>query len=200
MKCKTFIEYTGLSKKTALWLYDHVFSLDGRLRKGSHRNFTDEDIEWVLDRQYERFSKIHNIKQMDEAEDLTYIEDTGDIYSYKRGFMEKRKLVLNTHNGYLYITLWKNGANRGYRHARLVGKYFVNNENPNKFNVINHIDGNKTNDHPSNLEWTDISGNTKHAFDNKLIRNASGMFDSQSIPILVEFVDDEIIHFFWKYF
>lgn len=199
MRCKKFNEYTGLSNKTARWLYDHVFSLDGRLR-GSHRNFTEDDIEWVLNHQYERFSKVHNIKQMDETDDLTYIEDTGDIYSYKRGFMEKRKLILNAYNGYLYVTLWKNGVNKGYRHARLVGKYFVYNKNPSKFNVINHIDGNKTNDYASNLEWTDVSGNTKHAFDNNLARNASGIFDSQSTAILVEFVNDEIIHFFRKCF
>jgi len=34
------------------------------------------------------------------------------------------------------------------------------------WNVVNHIDSNKTNNCAENLEWTTISGNTKHCYDN----------------------------------
>ena len=51
---------------------------------------------------------------------------------------------------------------------RLVANEFVPNPNPEKFNQVNHIDGNKTNNHYTNLEWTDNSGNQKHAYVNGL--------------------------------
>lgn len=47
---------------------------------------------------------------------------------------------------------------------RLVALYFC--EKHEGCNVVNHIDSDKTNNHASNLEWTTISGNTKHCFEN----------------------------------
>lgn len=46
---------------------------------------------------------------------------------------------------------------------RLVALYFC--EKPDGCNVVNHIDSDKTNNHAGNLEWTTISGNTKHCFE-----------------------------------
>jgi len=47
---------------------------------------------------------------------------------------------------------------------RLVALVFVHNTNPEKFNIINHIDGNPTNNYYKNLEWTDTKGNSIHAY------------------------------------
>jgi hypothetical protein len=46
--------------------------------------------------------------------------------------------------------------------SRLVAKHFL--ENPENFEIINHIDGNKKNDHYKNLEWCTQLDNVKHAF------------------------------------
>lgn len=45
---------------------------------------------------------------------------------------------------------------------QLVAEAFI--PNPNGLTEINHIDTNKQNNHVSNLEWTDHSGNMKHAY------------------------------------
>ena len=55
-------------------------------------------------------------------------------------FFEERKPYLNK-NGYYYITVWKINKHITYRLHRLVAKYFVS--NPNNYDVVNHIDGNK---------------------------------------------------------
>lgn len=49
---------------------------------------------------------------------------------------------------------------------RLVAKAFI--PNPYNFPQINHIDGNKNNNHVSNLEWCDNSYNQLHAWKNGL--------------------------------
>ena len=59
---------------------------------------------------------------------------------------------------------------------RLVAKAFI----PNPYNLpqINHIDGNKNNNHVSNLEWCDNSYNQLHALKNGL-KDVTKMSDQE---------------------
>ena len=67
--------------------------------------------------------------------------------------------------GYYNINLMR--ANKKIvteRIHRLVALYFCH--KAEGCNVVNHLDSNKTNNYYKNLEWTTISGNTKHCYEN----------------------------------
>lgn len=68
--------------------------------------------------------------------------------------------------GYPRVKLSKNGVAKLIPLHRVVALSFV--ENPHNKPEVNHIDGDKTNNLPDNLEWATRSENLKHAFDKKL--------------------------------
>jgi len=71
-------------------------------------------------------------------------------------------------NGYREYRFKKDGSERRIKVHQLVGQVFLKNPDPENFKMINHIDGNKTNNHKSNLEWCDAYINNKHARDTYL--------------------------------
>ena len=66
-------------------------------------------------------------------------------------------------NGYLIQALSSNGKLKHIPIHKLVATCFLENKNPEKYNQINHIDGNKANNIPENLEWCDAKHNTQEA-------------------------------------
>jgi hypothetical protein len=53
---------------------------------------------------------------------------------------------------------------KNYFVHRLVALHFVLNNNPEEFNIVNHIDNNPSNNFYLNLEWTNVKGNIKHCY------------------------------------
>ena len=70
--------------------------------------------------------------------------------------------------GYSLVWLSDSGERHGCSVHRLVAKAFV--PNPDDKPQINHIDGDKSNNHYTNLEWNTGSENTSHAY-------RTGLFD-----------------------
>ena len=90
------------------------------------------------------------------------ISNCGRVWNVATQSMMKPQLKKT---GYYSINLMK--PNRKIvteRVHRLVALYFC--EKPEGCNVVNHLDSNKTNNYASNLEWTTVSGNTHHCYQN----------------------------------
>ena len=102
------------------------------------------------------------------------ISEYGDIYGIN-DYSKKRTLSIDK-DGYFRINIKyrkkhvdENGIERKYYKQfvhRLVATCFL--ENPNNYPVVNHKDGNKQNNHYTNLEWCTVKYNNQHAKDNNL--------------------------------
>lgn len=75
------------------------------------------------------------------------------------------------HKGYLSVCLSKGCKGRYHRVHRIVATAFIS-EPPSDKHQVNHIDGNKANNHVANLEWVTASGNIVHAYSMGLSSNA----------------------------
>lgn len=98
------------------------------------------------------------------AEYPTYaVSKCGILYDLANGFHPKE--VRPKVNEYLKVTV-KNFEGKLYTAVlhRLVALAWVPNVDWSKYQLVNHLDGNKLNPHADNLEWTDYSGNAHHAY------------------------------------
>lgn len=124
-----------------------------------------------------------NWKKLDEVYEVS---EYGDIRSVdrviKRGGRKHsiKGQTLNHNicrNGYHRVGLNKNGNRRYKAVHRLVAELFV--ENPDSKPEVNHIDGDKSNNHYTNLEWVTRSENMKHGYETGLIAHLSENSKSQ---------------------
>lgn len=106
------------------------------------------------------------------------IFETGEIYSKKTN----KKLtgcILNT--GYVTVTLTTSQGKKGYSLHRLVAQTFIPNDDNKPY--VNHIDGDKTNNQVSNLEWVSASENRQHALSSGLAGKAYGPREKIKIDV-----------------
>ena len=90
---------------------------------------------------------------------LYQVSDMGNVYSLVSSRVLKPNLVL----GYHQVGLSKNWVVKYYYVHRLVALTFL--PNPEAKREVNHIDGVKTNNSLSNLEWCTRSENLVHSRD-----------------------------------
>ena len=95
-------------------------------------------------------------------------------------------------DGYVitFIKNTKTNKRQRIRIHRMVGLLFVYNPNPSEYNVINHIDGNKTNNHYTNLEWTNVLKNNQHAWATGLNKSTYSLDDDKIRKIRLEYIND----------
>jgi hypothetical protein len=92
-----------------------------------------------------------------------------------------RILTLKNNNDYLYARL---GRKKTLSVHRLVATIFI--LNPNDYNEVNHIDGNRSNNNVSNLEWCSRQQNIDHAI-------ACNLVKTHPVPILQYTLDNVFI-------
>ncbi len=108
-------------------------------------------------------------KHIDSENGNNYeVSSFGNIRNKKTG--KSRKLIYN--NGYLKVDLSEGGKRINYFVHRLVAFAFL--DKPKNGNIVNHIDGNKSNNRISNLEWCTYKENTQHSFKTGLQVSLSG--------------------------
>lgn len=87
-----------------------------------------------------------------------HVSDTGLVKTTKTGRILRPSV---SRHGYERVCLFKMDRERRYRVHRLVAMAFI--PNPDNLPQVNHKDGNKRNNHVSNLEWITNEDNMHHA-------------------------------------
>ena len=105
-----------------------------------------------------------------------YITENGEIFKVDTRNGKTDECYYHVAHGYkrIRVTDIDTGTRRYLRVHRLVAIYYVENPKPNEYNIVNHKDGNKLNNHYTNLEWCNISINTQHAYDNNFVKDRGG--------------------------
>jgi hypothetical protein len=106
------------------------------------------------------------------------------------------KQSIHRNKGYCWVTLTSisSGKRKAYQAHSLVAKYFC--QNKHNYIEVNHIDGDKTNNHPQNLEWVTRSENLKHAYKLGLRPRKTKATESNKKKCFVKIKEtDEILEF-----
>ena len=116
-----------------------------------------------------------------------YITIEGNVIGAS-GFIRKLKTTLQ---GYQEIGIACFGKMTWYRVHRLVAQYYIENKENKPF--VNHIDGNKLNNHISNLEWVTHRENMDHAISTGLIKrgedNPKSKFTEKEVHSICKLIE-----------
>jgi len=125
----------------------------------------------------EKWKDIKGFEGMYQVSNLARVKSVERLRSNGSGMQlqpEKIKDIQTHINGYKYVNLSKCGKNYTHRIHRLVATAFIPNTE-NKTDV-NHIDTDKSNNLPHNLEWSTKKENTQHLLKSGKGANQYGRF------------------------
>ena len=108
-----------------------------------------------------------------EGFDHYYITENADVYAPHLG---RNLCSYDNGLGYRQVKMRHSVTHirKSFFVHRLVAMCYL--ENIDDLSDVNHIDGDKINNHVSNLEWSSRRDNMQHAFDNKLLKGFVAKF------------------------
>lgn len=120
------------------------------------------------------FTGMYEVSNFGKVKKLAItVEHKSKIIPGERRKKQEFVLTQSVVNGYLSVALFNGNTKKQIKVHRLVALHFIG--NPNNYDQINHKDGNKMNNHCSNLEWCDQSHNMKHAHSIGLVNSPVGI-------------------------
>lgn len=123
---------------------------------------TEIKEEWKPIKEYEGVYEISNFGRVRSVDRIGYQRHySGGLSKYH---FKGKEIKPNTrHNGYICVSLHKNGVQKTFNIHRLVALHFL--EKPEGKEYVNHKDSDPTNNNVNNLEWCTQSENIQYAYD-----------------------------------
>jgi thymidylate kinase len=150
------------------------------------------------------YEGLYQVSNMGKVRSLDRITKNGQNSTYLlKG--KNKKLILKD-NGYLTVSLYKDGKEKNKKVHRLVADAFI--PAVDGKNIVNHINGDKTDNVATNLEWSTHTDNLQHAWDiglrnltdkqKKHAQKIGAKFKwSKSIPVFQIDTSTNVVQRFW---
>lgn len=152
-------EKYGVNQGTvSCWLKENgIITRDTPKRK--QKQYSTDLPEELRDFKYEKWKPIDDYPGY-------FVSDAGLVYSKRKGGL------LNTadRNGYRKVNLFQNKKCKTFYVHTLVAKAFI--PNPENKEVVNHKNGDRTDNRVENLEWVTRPENNQHAKSTGLMKHA----------------------------
>lgn len=133
----------------------------------------------------EIWKPVRNYEGLYEVSNLGHVRSLTRKIKTSKGIIQTWKGQLLTPgksgNGYYYVMLSRHGKSKARRvHILVADAFLPNDEN---YQQVNHLDGDKSNNSASNLEWCTPHQNIEHAVTNGLFHN----------PVILQFKNSSLV-------
>jgi len=131
------------------------------------------------------------MKRIEESK-YYYITENGVVYTNSKGKgLRELKQKLDTSKYYRVCLVMENCENKNFLVHRLVAKAYI--DNPEGLEYVNHKDGDKLNNHFSNLEWVTSGDNQRHAYSTGLKNIPRGESNGRN-----RLSEEDVLSIYWR--